>query len=138
VEAAENRERLREVLRRGRRLAPDEPGLLALGAQLARYDGNIPLAEKQFAIALQRDPKNSVIRDMYLMFKVDQGYADEAVALGRGSIEIDRMNSLPYIGVWVSLMDLWHVDEALAAAAQVQELMAPSDPCRQAFTTITR
>ena len=59
---AENRAKLREIVRRGQRLAPDDVGLLALSAQLARYDGDIELAEERFATAQQKDPSNSVLR----------------------------------------------------------------------------
>ena len=44
VPMAANRAKLREVVGRGLHLAPDDPGLLGLSAQLARYDGDIKLA----------------------------------------------------------------------------------------------
>jgi TolB-like protein/DNA-binding winged helix-turn-helix (wHTH) protein len=138
VAAAENRERLRDVVRRGLRLGPNDPGLLALSAQLARYDGDIPLAEEQFAIALQRDPANSVLRLVYPIFKLDQGRPDEALALDRRAIEIDPLNPLVYINIWASHMDLWNMEEAMAAAAHLRELMPPSDPWRGVATVITR
>ena len=69
---AENREQLREVLSRGLRLAPDDAGLFALSGQLARYDGDIQLAEERFATALRKDPSNIVVRSLYPMFKLDR------------------------------------------------------------------
>ena len=60
VPMAENRAKLREMVGRGLRLAPDDPGLLALSAHLARYDGDIKLAEQRFATARQKDPSNRI------------------------------------------------------------------------------
>ena len=108
---AENRDRLRDVVRRAQRLAPDDPGVLALSAQLARYDGDIQLAEERFATALQKDPSNGALRSMYAMFKLDQSYPDEALALDRRSLEIDPLNLLTYINVWASYMDLWNAEK---------------------------
>ncbi len=65
VAVEENREKLREILRRALPLAPDDPGLLALSGQLARYDGDMELAEERFATALQKDPANSTVRYLY-------------------------------------------------------------------------
>ncbi len=136
VAVAENRDKLREVLRRGLRLAPDDPGLIALSGQLARYDGDIQLAEERFATALQKDPSNSVLRIVYPMFKLDQSYPDEALALNRRSLEIDPLNPLTYVNVWASNMDLWNAEEAIAAAAHYREVALPSDPTGDALTAL--
>ena len=124
---AENRDRLRDVVRRAQRLAPDDTGLLALSAQLARYDGDIQLAEERFATALQKDPSNGALRSMYAMFKLDQRDLKEALALDRRSLEIDPLNLLTYINVWASYMDLWNAEEAIAAAAHHREVARSSD-----------
>ena len=116
VSMAENRAKLREVVGRGLHLAPDDPGLLGLSAQLARYDGDIKLAEARFATARQKDPSNGVLRLVYPMFKLDQGYPRVALELTRRMREIDPLNPLIYINVWASYMDLWNAQEAIAAA----------------------
>lgn len=137
VDVIENREKLRQVVRRGLHLAPEDSGLLALSAQLARYDGDITLAEEKFAIALQRDAANSVLRLVYPIFKLDQGYAHEALALDRRAIEIDPLNPSAYINMWACHMDLWNLEEAIATATHLRELL-PSDPWRDAGIAITK
>jgi TolB-like protein/DNA-binding winged helix-turn-helix (wHTH) protein/tetratricopeptide (TPR) repeat protein len=137
VAMADYRDRLREVVRRGERFAPDDAGLLALSGQLARYDGEIPLAEERFATALQKDPSNSVVRQLYAIFKLDQSYPDQALALNRRSLEIDPLNTIFYVNSWASYMDLWDTKEAMAAAAHARELMLPSDPWR-GMAAVTR
>jgi len=136
VAVAENRVRLREVVRDGQRLAPDDPGLLALSGQLARYDGEIQLAEERFATALRKDPSNSVVRQLYAVFKLDQSNPEEALALSRRSLEIDPLNTVVHVTIWASYLDLGNIKEAMAAATHYRELMPPSDPWRDclAFT----
>ena len=138
IPVTENRDRLREVLNRGLRLAPDDPGLLALSAQLARYDGQMKIAEERFATALQRDPSNSVVRSLYPIFKLDQSEPQEALRLSRRSLEIDPFNPITYVAIWASHLDLGHEKEALAAAAHYRELSAPADTTGDAMTAMTR
>ena len=92
VAVEENRERLREILRRALHFAPEDPGLLALSGLLARYDGDMELAEERFATALQRDPANSTVRHLYAMFKLDQSNPAEALRMSHRSLEMDPMN----------------------------------------------
>lgn len=134
---AENREKLREVVRRGMRLAPDDPGLLALSGQLARYDGDLQLAETRFVSALQKDPSN-IVASFYPVFKLDQSYPEEAIRLSRRSIDIDPLNPVTYITIWASYMDLWDAEQAIATAAHIRELMPPSDPTGDALTAWTK
>ena len=130
VPMAENRAKLREMVGRGQRVAPDDPGLLALSAQLARYDGDIKLAEQRFATAQQKDPSNRIVQRMYSVFKLDQSYPNEALALTRRVREIDPLNSNIYIGVWSCYMDLGNAKEAIAAAEHYREIVTPTDPTR--------
>jgi TolB-like protein/DNA-binding winged helix-turn-helix (wHTH) protein len=134
---AENREKLREVIRRGMRLAPDHAGLLALSGQLARYDGDIRLAEERLVTALQKDPSNIVV-SVYRVFKLDQSYPEEALRLSRRSLEIDPMNPLTYITVWASYVDLRDAEQAIATAAHIRELMPSSDPTGDGLTAWTK
>jgi adenylate cyclase len=138
VPVAENRDKLDAVLSRGLRLAPDDPGLLALSAQLARYDGDIRLAEQRFATALQRDPSNSTVRILYSLFRLDQGDPEEALRLIRLATEIDPFNPITYVVVWASHLDLWHEQEALAAAADYVAHSAPFDTTGNVMTGMTR
>jgi TolB-like protein/DNA-binding winged helix-turn-helix (wHTH) protein len=134
---AENREKLREVLRRGKRLAPDDPRLLALSGQLARYDGDVQLAEERFVTALQKDPSNIVV-SFYRVLKLDQSYPEEALRLSRRSLEIDPMNPLTYIAIWASYVDLRDAEQAIAAAAHIREVMPSSDSTADCLTAWTR
>jgi TolB-like protein/DNA-binding winged helix-turn-helix (wHTH) protein len=128
VPMAENRAKLREMVDRGLRLAPDDPGLLAFSAQVARYDGDIKLAERRFATAHQKDPSNRIVQRVYGLFKLDQGYPDQELALTRRSREIDPLNSNFYIGDWASYMDLGNAKEAIAAAEHYREIVTPTVP----------
>ena len=138
VAVVENRDKLREILRRGMRLAPDDAGLLALSGQLARYDGDVELAEERFATAQQKDPSNIVVRSLYPVFKLDQSYPKEALRLCRRSLEIDPLNPDTYITIWASYLDLWDAKEAMAAAAHYRELAAPSDPTGDNLIALTK
>jgi len=138
VPVAQNRDKLAEVVGRGLRLAPNDPGLLALSAQLARYDGDIRLAEQRFAAALQRDSSNSTVRILYSLFKLDQGNPEEALRLIRLALEIDPFNPITYVVVWASHLDLWQEKEAIAAAEDYVEHSAPFDPTGNVMTGMTR
>jgi TolB-like protein/Flp pilus assembly protein TadD len=135
---AEKRARLREMVGRGLRLAPDDPGLIALSAQLARFDGDIRLAEKRFAIAQQKDPSNSVLQSVYAQFKLDQGYPQEALALARRNSEIDPLNPELYLWMWVAYMDLGNAKGALAAIEHYRETALPGDPHAEGLTGVTQ
>lgn len=128
VPMAENRAKLREMVGRGLRLAPDDPGLLALNAQLARYDGDNKLAEQRFATARQNDSSNRVVQRLYATFQLDQGYPDKALALTRRIREIDPLNANIYVGVWAAHMDLGNAQEAIAAAEHYREIVTPTVP----------
>lgn len=138
VPMAENRAKLREVVGRGLQLALDDPGLLALSAQLARYDGDIKLAQDRFATAQQKDPSNGVLRLVYPMFKLDQGYPREALEMTRRIREIDPLNPIIYINVWASYMDLWNAQEALAAAERYREIVTPTNPTADGLIALTQ
>jgi adenylate cyclase len=138
VPVAQNRDKLAEVVSRGLRLAPNDPGLLALSAQLARYDGDLRLAEQRFATALQRDPSNSTVRILYSVFKLDQGDPEEALRLIRLSLEIDPFNPITYVVVWASHLDLWHEKEAMAAAVDYLEHSAPFDTTGNVMIGMTK
>ena len=138
VPMAENRARLREMLGRGLRLAPDDPGLLALGALLARYDGDIKLAEQRFATARQKDPSNRYVQGQYAIFRLDQGYPDEALALTRSIRAIDPLNSNLYIGFWADYLDLGNAKEAIASAERYQEVVTPTDTTADCLIAIAR
>ena len=128
VPMAENRAKLREMLGRGLRVAPDDPGLLAVSAHLARYDGDIKLAEQRFATAQQKDPSNRFVQRSYAVFKLDQGYPEESLELTRRIRETDPLNPLIYINVWANYMDLGNAQEALAAAERYREIVTPTNP----------
>jgi TolB-like protein/DNA-binding winged helix-turn-helix (wHTH) protein len=138
VPMAEDRAKLREMIGRGLRLAPDDPGLLAFSAQLARYDGDIKLAEQRFAIALQKDPSDRIVQGVYATFKLDSSYPNEALALTRRIGEGDPLNSNIYIGVWSNYMDLGNAKEALAAAEHYREIVTPINQTADGMIAGTR
>lgn len=138
VPVAENRAKLRAIVGRGLRLAPNDPGLIALSARLARYDGDMKLAQQRFATALQMDPSNRMVQRVYATFKLDQGYPEEALELTRHSREIDPLNASVYIHVWSDYMDLGDAQEALAAAERYREIVPPTNPTADGLIAMTR
>jgi TolB-like protein/DNA-binding winged helix-turn-helix (wHTH) protein len=138
VPMAENRAKMREMIGRGLRLAPDDPVLLAFSAQLARYDGDIKLAEQRFAIALQKDPSDRIVQGVYATFKLDSSYPNEALALTRRIGEGDPLNSNTYITVWSNYMDLGNATEALAAAEHYREIVTPINQTADGLIAVTR
>jgi len=138
VPMAENRAKLRELLGRGLRVKPDDPGLLALGALLARYDGDIKLAEQRFATARQKDPSSRTVQRVYAIFRLDQGYPDEALALTRRIRDVDPLNSDLYIGFWADYMDLGNAKEAIASAERYRENVAPTKTTADCLIALTR
>jgi len=137
VSVAENRAKLRELLERGMRLAPHDPGLIAISARLARYDGDIKLAEQRFATALHMDPSNKMVQRVYATFKLDQGYPEEALALTRRSRD-DPLNSNVYIHVWSDYMDLGNSQQALAAAERYREIVPPTNATADGLIAMTQ
>ncbi|HEY9466141.1 MAG TPA: winged helix-turn-helix domain-containing protein [Vicinamibacterales bacterium] len=138
VPMAENRAKLREMVARGLRLAPEDAGLLALSAHVARDDGDIKLAEQRFATALQKDPSSRIVQRLYASLKLNQGYPNEALALTRRAREIDPLNSNLYIGVWACYMDLGNAKEAIAAAEHYREIVSPTGPTADGLIAVTR
>jgi TolB-like protein/DNA-binding winged helix-turn-helix (wHTH) protein len=138
VPMTENRAKLREMVGRGLHLAPNDPGLLAFSGLVARYDGDIKLAEQRFAHARQKDPSNRIAQRMYASFKHDQGYPEEALALTRRIREIDPLNSNLYVGAWSSYMDLGNAKEAFAAAERYREIVTPTNPTAEWLSAMTR
>lgn len=138
VPMAQNRAKLREMVARGLRLAPEDAGLLALSAHLARDDGDIRLAEQRFATALQKDPSSRIVQRLYASLKLNQGYPDEALALTRRAREIDPLNSNLYIGVWACYMDLGNAKAAIAAAEHYREIVSPTGPTADGLIAVTR
>jgi TolB-like protein/DNA-binding winged helix-turn-helix (wHTH) protein len=138
VPMAENRAKLREMVAHGLRVAPDDAGLLAFSGLVARYDGEIKLAEQRFATAQQKDPSNRIVQRMYSSFKLDQGYPNEALALTRRIREIDPLNSNLYIGAWSCYMALGNAKEALAAVERYREIVTPTNPTADGLIAITR
>src|SRR6185295_9901590 len=138
VAMAEDRAKLRDMLDRGLRLAPDDAGLLAFSAHLARWDGDIKLAEARFATAQRKDPSNRIVQRMQATFKLDQGYPTEALALTRRFREIDPLNGNLYVGAWSCYMDLGNAKEAFAAAEQYREIVAPTDLTADGLMAMTQ
>jgi TolB-like protein/DNA-binding winged helix-turn-helix (wHTH) protein len=138
VPMAENRAKLRELVARGLRLAPDDPGLLALSAHVARYDGDIKLAEQRFAAARHKDPSNRMVQRMYSSFKLDQSYPEQALALTRRIREIDPLNSNLYVGTWSCYMDLGNARAAIAAAEHYREIVTPTNPTGDGLIAMTQ
>ena len=122
----EYREKLRDLLDRGLEYAPDDAGLIGLSGQLARYDGDIGLAEERFRQALERDPSNVTVQMVYTMLKGDQGYPEQALDITRPAREIDPLNPLIYLGDWSVAMDVGDAQEALKATERYAKLAAPS------------
>ena len=92
----ENLPKLRTLVEQARKIAPEESAvLLALGAQVARYEGDIDLAEQRLERAVDLDPSNVLIAQEYAIFKLDQGFPDEALQIVLQLIERDPLNLMP-------------------------------------------
>jgi TolB-like protein/DNA-binding winged helix-turn-helix (wHTH) protein len=138
VPLGQYREKLRDLLERGFEYAPDDAGLIGLSGQLARYDGDIGLAEQRFRQALERDPSNVTVQQVYTMLKGDQGYPEQALDITRPAREIDPLNPLVYLGDWSVAMDLGDAKEALKATERYAKLAAPDDSGALLLRSITR
>lgn len=126
---AENIGQLHEIVRQGLAIAPDDPGLIALNGQLARYDGNMELAERRLRRAFELDPADVTIVINYAMFKLDQGHAEEALQIVRRMLERDPLNPFLYISIMACQMDLGNAPEVAAAAKLYHDSGAvPSAP----------
>lgn len=138
VPFTEYRERLRDLLDRGLDRAPDDAGLIGLSGQLARYDGEIALAEARFQQALERDPSNQTAQMVYGMLKGDQGYPERALDITRRAREIDPLNPLVYVGDWSMAMDLGSAEDAIMATERYAKLTAPGDPAALCLRSMTK
>lgn len=129
VPLAENIGKLREIVQQGLAIAPDDPGLIGLSGQLARYDGNMELAEQRLRRAFELDPSNVPTVMNYATFKLDQGYPKEALRLALQLLERDPLNPLLYITVMACHIDLGNAPEVRAAAKLYNDAGAvPSAP----------
>ena len=126
---AENAEKLRKTVQKGLAIAPNDPGLIGLSGQLARYDGNTQLAERRLARAFELDPSDVQIVLLYATFKLDQGYPRESLRIARRLLERDPLNPLLYINVIACQIDLGNAPGALAAAKRYDDASTvPSPP----------
>lgn len=138
VPLTEYREKLRDLLDRGLERAPDDAGLIGLSGQLARYDGDIDLAEEQFRQALSQDPSNQTVQMVYGMLKGDQGYPEKALEISRPAREIDPLNPLIYLGDWSIAMDIGSAEDALIATERYAKVAAPGDAAALALRSMTK
>lgn len=127
VPLTEYREKLRDLVGQALERAPDDAGVIGLSGQVARYDGNITLAEKRFRRALEQDPTNLVAQMLYCMFKADQGYPKACDAQAQFYRQIDPLNPILFIGEWSRSMDLWNPEAALKAADRYEEITTAGD-----------
>lgn len=125
----ETTERLRNIVQRGLAIAPDDPGLIGISGQLARYDGNMKLAEQRLRRAFELDPSDVQTVMLYATFKLDQGYARESLRVARELLERDPLNPLLYINIIACHIDLGNAPGALAAGKRYDDASAvPSPP----------
>lgn len=124
---SEMRVKLRDIVERGLKRAPEDAGLIGLSGHLARWNRDFELAEHRFQLALQKDPANISVRAIYASFKLDRSYADEALELTLRLLEIDPLNPQHYIGLWACHLDLWNAEEAIAAASHRDKVAAAAD-----------
>jgi TolB-like protein len=116
----ENLPKLRNVVAQARKFAPGESAvLLALSAQVARYEGDIDLAEQRLERAADLDPFNVPIASQYAIFKLDQGFPNEALQVYHRLAERDPLNPRLYSQIWACHMDRGNAREAIAAAMRM-------------------
>ncbi|HEX5766559.1 MAG TPA: hypothetical protein VFY27_13420, partial [Woeseiaceae bacterium] len=132
------REKLRGLLERGREYAPDDAGLIGLSGQLARYDGDIVLAEERFRQALELDPSNGTVQMVYVMLKGDQGYPEQVLDIAGHAREIDPLNPLIYLGDWSAAMDMGKAQDALKATERYAKLAAPANTAALGLRSMTK
>lgn len=138
VPIGEYREKLRELLDRGLERAADDAALVGLSGQLARYDGDIALAEERFRRALAEDPGNVTVQMVYGMLKGDQGYPAQALEIARAARESDPLNPLLYLGDWSAAMDMGNAADAHLATERYAQLAAPGDPATYWLPSMTK
>jgi TolB-like protein/DNA-binding winged helix-turn-helix (wHTH) protein len=125
----ENLPKLRTLVEQARKIAPDESAvLLALEAQIARYEGDIDLAEQRLERAVDLDPSNVLIAQEYAIFKLDQGFPDESLQIVLQLIERDPLNLWLYVGVWACHMDRGNTQAAIQATMHIDQVARPWGP----------
>ncbi len=125
----ETTEKLRKIVQQGLAMAPDDPGLIGISGQLARYDGNMKLAEQRLRRAFELGPSDVQTVMLYATFKLDQGHARESLRVARELLERDPLNPLLYINIIACHIDLGNAPGALAAGKRYDDASAvPSPP----------
>jgi TolB-like protein len=124
VPLAEYTGKLREIVQRGLGMAPDNPALIGLSGQLARYEGNTQLAEQRLRRAFELDPADVTIVINYANFRLDQGHAREALGVARRSLERDPLNPFLYLTIMACHIDLGNAPEVAAAANRYNDVAA--------------
>ena len=125
----ENLPKLRTLVEQARKIAPEESVvLLALGAQVARYEGDIDLSERRLERAVDLDPSNIQIAQEYSNFKLDQGFPDEALQIVLQLIERDPLNLMLYAAMFFCHMDRGNAQAAIQATMHVDQVARPSGP----------
>jgi TolB-like protein/DNA-binding winged helix-turn-helix (wHTH) protein/Tfp pilus assembly protein PilF len=124
VPLTETINKLRGIVQQGLAIAPDDPGLIGHSGELARYDGNMRLAEQRLRRAFELDPADVTIVVNYAAFKLDQGHPKEALEIVQRLLERDPLNPLLYITMLVCHLDLGNGAGVAAAAKRYNDATA--------------
>jgi TolB-like protein/Flp pilus assembly protein TadD len=133
----ENEPKIREVLRRGLELDPDNAGLVGLSGQLAFWDGDLEQARLLFRRAVALEPPYFGVWNRYAGTLWRLGRVAEGLQVREDWREADPLNPAASTEFAFTHLFLGHFDIVFAAASHLRAI-APNNPYASFIEGITR
>ena len=133
----DNVPKIRQAMRRGLDLDPDNAGLIGLSGQLAYWDGDLEQAELRFRRALDLEPPHYDVRSFYINLLGQQGRIAEAGHLQEEWLETDPLHPQANVQIAFSHLHRRRFDDAWAITSRLK-VIAPDNPYGQFLDGIGR
>jgi len=137
VSIDDNLPKIRQVIRRGLDLDPDNAGLIGLSGRLAYWDGDLEQAELLLRRALDLDPPHYAVWDSYANTLWGLGRIAEAMQIQMDWQQADPLNPQASAQIAFSHLFRGHFDDAFATTSRLKAI-APNNPYGQFIDGLAR
>jgi TolB-like protein/Tfp pilus assembly protein PilF len=137
VSIDDNLPKIRDVVRRGLEIDPDNAGLIGLAAQLAFRDGDLEQAELGFRRAITLDPPHFSVWNKYADFLWSEGRAAEALQMQTDWLDADPLNPEANVAIAFAHQFRGNFEKLFATTSRLRTI-APNNPYGPFIDGLTR
>ena len=119
-----NLPKIRQVIRRGLDIEPDNAGLIGLSGVMAYKDGDFEKAELLLHRALALDPPHFHAPQWYSNTLMNLGRMAESLQVGMDWFEADPLNPQALVPIAFNQLAIGRVDDAIATSARLKTIAA--------------